>query len=103
MSAAQAVNRREKNGGKLSEEIRMVRHLINRAQTMANEGTPLKEMLSVLETVARASTHLANLLKTEKLLEEEQSAGELVRAALAEIRAEMDANGIDSILTSGLE
>ncbi|MEW6648917.1 MAG: hypothetical protein AB1453_01870, partial [Chloroflexota bacterium] len=94
MTAAQSASRREKNGGKLSEEIRMVRHLISRVRAMANEGTPLKEMLSVLETVARASTHLANLLKTEKLLEGEQSAGELVRAALAEMRAEMDANGI---------
>ena len=88
--------------GNLSGEIRMVRALIRQAETLADEGRSLGDLLSILETVSRASANLANLLKAEKSLDESQSAADYVKAALHEIRAEMERKGIDSVLTSGL-
>lgn len=88
-------------GGKLSDEIRMVRALIRQAETLADEGRSLGELLSILETVSRASANLAALLKAEKALEESESASDYIKAALNEIRLEMERKGIDSILTSG--
>ena len=89
-------------GGKLSEEIRIVRELIRQARTMLDEARSLEELLSTLDTVSRASANLANLLKAEKALDEGQTAADYVKAALHDIRAEMEREGIDSVLTSGL-
>ena len=88
--------------GKLSEEIRIVRELIRQARAMLDEAGSLNELLSTLETVSRASSNLANLLKAEKALDEGQTAADYVKAALHDIRAEMEREGIDSVLTSGL-
>lgn len=94
--------RRPARGSKLSEEIRIVRAMIRQAQSMTNEASDTGELLSVLETVSRACTSLATMLKTEKALDESQTAADYVKAALDEIRAEMELEGIDSVLTSGL-
>ena len=96
------LSRKAARNGKLSDEIRMVRALIRQIDAMAGEGRKLDELLAMLETVSRASSHLATLLKTEKALDENQSASDYVKAALNDIREEMKRKGIDSILTSGL-
>lgn len=98
---AQPRSKPPKNG-KLSDEIRLVRTLIRQAEARANECGSLEELLDTLDTVAKASASLAGLLKTEKALEENESASDYVKAALNEIREEMKRQGIDSILTSGL-
>lgn len=95
--------RKPARSGKLSDEIRIMRMLIRQAETLADEGRSLGELLSILATVSRASANLATLLKAEKALEESQSAADYVKAALNDIREEMERKGIDSILTSGLE
>ncbi len=88
----------------LSEEIRIVRMLIRQAERKINNGDSLDRVLTSLRTIARASTNLAALLKAEKALgEEHDTSAEDVRAALAEIKADMEKKGIDSILTSGLD
>ncbi len=93
---------RTARSGKLSEEIRIVRELIRQARTMLDEARSLEELLATLDTVSRASANLANLLKAEKALDEGQTAADYVKAALHDIRAEMEREGIDSVLTSGL-
>lgn len=95
--------RKPARAGKLSDEIRIMRTLIRQAVTLADDGRSLDELLSILGTVSRASANLATLLKAEKALDESQSAADYVKAALNEIRIEMERKGIDSILTSGLE
>jgi hypothetical protein len=99
MSRTVSPSKRPRNGGKLSEEIRMMRLLIRRAQSLADDGISLGELLSVLQTVSRACASLATLLKTEQSLAEQETSGDLVRAALEEIRTEMEANGIHSLLS----
>ncbi len=94
---------RKPKAEKLSDEIRIVRELIHMTQAKADAGKPLNELLPVLETVSRACANLAALLKAEHSLEDDESAGDYVRAALEEIRTEMEENGIDTVLTSGLE
>lgn len=95
--------RKPARAGKLSDEIRIMRTLIRQAVTLADDGRSLDELLSILGTVSRASANLATLLKAEKALDESQSASDYVKAALNEIRLDMERRGIDSILTSGLE
>ncbi len=95
--------RKPVRAGKLSDEIRIMRTLIRQAVILADDGRSLDELLSILGTVSRASANLATLLKAEKALDESQSAADYVKAALNEIRIEMERKGIDSILTSGLE
>ncbi len=97
-----APRRRAARSGKLSDEIRIMRTLIRQAETLADEGRSLGELLSILGTVSRASANLATLLKAEKALDESQSAADYIKAALNDIREEMERKGIDSILTSGL-
>ena len=101
-SAAEKPHSRRASSGKLSEEIRIVRELIRQARTMLDEARSLEELLSTLDTVSRASASLANLLKAEKALDESQTAADYVKAALHDIRADMEREGIDSVLTSGL-
>lgn len=88
--------------GKLSDEIWMVRSLIREVEARARNCDTTEKLLDILESVSHASASLANLLKTEKALEESESASDYVKAALNEIREEMERKGIDSILTSGL-
>jgi len=95
--------RKPVRAGKLSDEIRIMRTLIRQAVILADDGRSLDELLSILGTVSRASANLATLLTAEKALDESQSAADYVKAALNEIRIEMERKGIDSILTSGLE
>ncbi len=95
-------NRKPPRSGKLSAEIRLVRTLIRQAVKLTDEGTSPDELLKVLQAVSRASANLAQLLKAEKSLEDSQSGSDYVKAALEEIRADMERKGIDSVLTSGL-
>lgn len=101
-AAADKPRSRPARSGKLSEEIHIVRELIRQARTMLDGARSLEGLLSTLDTVSRASASLANLLKAEKALDEGQTAADYVKAALQDIRAEMEREGIDSILTSGL-
>jgi len=95
--------RRSRPATTLSDEIKIVRMLIRQAEKLADGGKQLSEVLKVLETISRASANLAVLLRAERALEESRSSGDYVRAALEEIKAEMEKKGIDSILTSGLD
>jgi len=88
---------------RLSDEIRIVRALIRTIDSMADKKDGLEKMLNVLSTVSRACASLATLLRAERALEENQSASDYIKAALADIREDMKRKGIDSILTSGLE
>ena len=94
--------RKPARGEKLSEEIRIVRKLISMINRMISEDKGLDKMLEVLDTVSRSSANLASLLRAEKALEENQTASDYLKSALADIREDMKRNGIDSILTSGL-
>jgi len=85
--------RPRRGGGALSGEIRILRALMRRVGSLADEGRSLDEMLSILETLARASAHLATLLKAEQQLESGQPVGALLSQALDEIIAEMRRNG----------
>jgi Rad3-related DNA helicase len=96
-------NKDSRPESKLADEIKIVRMLIRQAEKKADEGNDLADVLKVLETISRASANLAALLKAERALEETRSSGEYVRAALEEIKADMQKKGIDSILTSGLD
>jgi len=95
-------HRKPARDSKLTGEIRLVRAMIRQSSAKTNEVKDTAELLSILETVARASSHLATMLRTEKALDEGQTAADYVRAALNDIRAEMEREGIDSVLTSGL-
>jgi hypothetical protein len=103
-SKRERVEKRRKpaRDGKLADEIRIVRAMIRQAETMTDAADSSEKLLRSLEIVSHASAHLATLLKTEKALDENQTAAEYVKAALDEIRAEMERKEIDSILTSGL-
>lgn len=81
--------RRRKPSGALAEEINTLRAMIRTAQELVRGQESTKELVAVLQAVSRASAALANLLRTEKALEESGSASELLDQALDEIEAEM--------------
>lgn len=77
----------------LSDEIRLLRTLVRRVGALADEGRTLGEMLSIVETLARASAHLATLLKAERQLESGQTMADLLNQMLDEVIAELPHNG----------
>lgn len=86
----------------LTNEIEVVRRLIHDAQELAAQDCSLDTVLATLGTISRASAHLATLLKAERDLREDESTADYIRAALEEIRVDMEEKGVDSVLISGL-
>ena len=90
---------RRKPSGALAEEINTLRAMIRTAQELVKGQESTKELVAVLQAVSRASAALANLLRTEKALEESGSGGDLLDQALDEIESEMRRKGGVSPLT----
>jgi len=70
----------------LQDEIAMLRVIIRRMKSLADEDRPLPELLRLCETFGRLSTRLAQLLKAERALGGGSSD---VQSALDEVLAEM--------------
>jgi hypothetical protein len=69
----------------LYEEINNLKDLIQQVNAKANAGTPLEELLKIVDMVGLTSVRRANLLKVQKQFD---SSGDLVEAlntALEEI------------------
>jgi hypothetical protein len=73
----------------LQDEIRMIRLIIRRVLSLADEGRSLAEVMRVLDTVGRASTRLANLIKAAEALDKKQGVSEALSQALSEITEEL--------------
>jgi len=72
----------------LKEEISMLRSIMRRILTMAKEGEPVSELLKILDTVSKASTRLATLLKTQRQLESVQDLTAVLNQAIQEAMTE---------------
>ncbi len=86
----------------LSQEIRLVRLLIQEAKSRVDQADSLDDLLKTLKAVSEASDHLARILKASRELGEGDSPGSGTREAIREIAAELKEKGIQSILTNGL-
>lgn len=86
----------------LSQEIRLVRLLIQEAKSRVDQADSLDDLLKTLRAVSEASDHLARILKASRELGESASPGSETRDAIREIAAELKEKGIQSILTNGL-
>lgn len=82
----------------LRDEILMLRSVMRRVMALADEGRPLAELLHILDSLSKASNRLANLLKAERQLDENQDVAEALNEALAEVIREL---GERSQYTSG--
>jgi len=76
--------------GMLSDEIRMIRSVMLRVMELAEDSPDLGEMLKLLNTVSIASTRLAALLKTDRLLAKSDDLTTLLNDALAEMLEELN-------------
>ena len=77
----------------LQDEIRMLRLIIRRVMNLADEGRSLGEVLHVLDTVGRASTRLAGLLKAANELDKKAGLQEALSQALSEITKDFKLGG----------
>jgi hypothetical protein len=73
----------------LQDEIRMIRLIIRRVLSLADEGRSLAEVMRVLDTVGRASIRLANLIKAAEALDKKQGVAEALSQALSEVTKEL--------------
>jgi hypothetical protein len=69
----------------LTDEINMMRVVIRRVVSLAEEGRPPDELLTILDTLGIASQRLANLLKTKKSLENNGDASNEMQKCLDEV------------------
>jgi hypothetical protein len=76
----------------LEDEIRMIRLIIRRVLNLADEGRSLDEVLKVLDTVGRASTRLAGLLKAADALDKKQGLAAALSQAISEVTEELKLN-----------
>jgi hypothetical protein len=83
-------------GEGLEDEVKILRALIRLLAGLVDEGRPLPELLQILDRTGRLSTQLATLLKTQRSLGEERGVAAALNQALAEVLAEMSAEGKDS-------
>jgi len=86
----------------LSQEIRLVRLLIQEAKSRVDQADSLDDLLKTLKAVSESSDHLARILKANRELGEGSAPGDDTRDAIREITAELKEKGIQSILTGGL-
>jgi hypothetical protein len=56
--------------GVLRDEIETLRGLLQQAAALSSENLTLEDQLDILDTVSKASTRLAGLLKAERSLEQ---------------------------------
>ncbi|HHY88990.1 MAG TPA: hypothetical protein GYA06_08740 [Chloroflexi bacterium] len=83
------MGRRKSDG--LTEEIAMLRVVLRRVMALADEGRPLPELLRIAETLGKAATRLATLLKAERQLgqgEVTSALDEVLEEMIAELRAD---------------
>lgn len=73
----------------LRDEIAMLRVVIRRVVSLAEEGKPPAELLSILDKLGTASLRVANLLKTQKLLGNGSEPSVVIHQALSEVIKEM--------------
>jgi len=75
----------------LSDEIKMLRAIMRRVTALVDEGRTLPELLRILDTIGKASAHVAGLLRTEqKLSDGAQTSAETLNRALAEVIRDME-------------
>ncbi|MDR3575353.1 MAG: hypothetical protein P4L50_15945 [Anaerolineaceae bacterium] len=78
----------------LEDEIRIMRSIMRRVLSLADEGLSLEEVMKVLDTIGMASTRIANLLRQQKLLG--TGNGDVAAAlslALSEVTRELKSSG----------
>ena len=87
MSPNSDARKREKAGiSGLSGEIRILRELIVRINTLAEEETTLPELRRVLDSISSASVRLVNLLQAERSMsEDEKEHAAALQSALTEM------------------
>lgn len=74
----------------LKDEISLMRVIIRRAMVLAEEGREPAEVLEALDKVGMAAQRLSNMLRTQRLLEEEDSdVGAALNRALDQVVKEM--------------
>jgi hypothetical protein len=71
-----------RNGPGLTEEIQILRALIHKASSLAEEDKSPERVLEMLTTIGRASTQLAALLKANIKLGEGQTASLALKQAV---------------------
>lgn len=74
----------------LGEVIGELRQLMRRAVRQAEEPESFEQLVDFMEKYSRASTRLANLLKAQRELAEEQGLAEAIQLALAGVVTEME-------------
>lgn len=74
----------------LKDEINMVRTVIRRVMALTENGHSLSDLLKVLDTLSKASGRLANLLKTERVLNEDLDVVQALKQALADVLDELE-------------
>jgi hypothetical protein len=87
----------------LTDEINMLRVVIRRMLALADEGRPPEELLNILDMLGKNSQRLANLLKTNKLLESDGSSdmSAIFKQGLSDVIREMSSGGNDEATISG--
>ena len=75
----------------LTDEIKMLRAIMRRVTALVDEGRTLPELLRILDTIGKASFHVAGLLRTEQQLSDgAQTSAETLNRALAEVIRDME-------------
>ncbi len=74
----------------LSNEIAMLRWLIQRVTDMVDENCQMGELLDVLEKVGKAQTRLVTLLKAQQTLGGDESLSTYLNRALEELNQELE-------------
>lgn len=98
-----AKNPSPQSAASLTDEVIVIRRLIQELDASLGPDLSRGDKLKALDVISRSAAHLANLLKTEKSLEQNKSAADLVNEALDQIRAEEAQQGTPSLLSQGPE
>ena len=77
----------------LDEEIGILRDIIRRVVVQGGAGLELAELMGMLDTVGKASTRLATLLKAQRALGEGEGLAASIDQALAQVIRELKDEG----------
>jgi len=78
--------------GNLHEEINTLREIIRQVSRRIDEATSLQETLHLLEAISRSGSRLANMLKTQHVLDGGETQTTSLSEPLKEILADMTKN-----------
>jgi hypothetical protein len=77
----------------LNEEIGILRDITRRVVMLAGEGSELPDLMNLLDTVGKASTRLATLLKAQRALGAAEGLAASIDEALAQVIRELKDEG----------